>query len=312
MARNIVVVITTGGTIAMRDSGDGAVPDVRGHDLLGDKPADLENIEVQVEEFANIPSSHFTVEQLWNLQKTVVDRLERLYVRGVVVTHGTDTLEETAYLLDYTVPSSKAVVLTGAMRTGSEQGYDGVRNLWDAIRVAADPASDGRGAMVVLNDEVHAARYATKTMSHNPATFQSPGWGPMARLFDGKTVWAWKLERDSLPVRGLNPNVHLLSLAAGANEMLLRHLIERRVSGIVIEAFGAGRVPPWWLPPIREAAQQGIAVVIASRAESGFTRDSYGYPGAYNDLEEAGVIFAEGLSAVKARIRLMCALGAVH
>jgi L-asparaginase len=312
MARNVVVVITTGGTIAMRDGGAGAVPSVGGSDLLGPAPPGMEGVEIQVEEFSNIPSSHFTVEQLWNLQKTVVDRLERLYVRGVVVTHGTDTLEETAYLLDYTVPSNKAVVLTGAMRTGSELGYEGRRNLWDAVRVAAAPESDGRGTMVVMNDEIHAARYVTKTMSHNPATFQSPGWGPMGRRFGEKIVWAWKLERDHLPVRHLNPNVHLLSLGIGANEMLLRHLVERRVSGIVIDAFGAGRVPPWWMQPIREAVQAGIAVVVASRAHNGFTHDGYGYPGAYRELEEAGVVFAEGLSATKARIRLMCALGAVR
>jgi L-asparaginase len=312
MAKDVIVVITTGGTIAMRDEGEGAVPAVGGADLLGAAPPDLSQVEIQVEEFSNLPSTHLTLAQMWNLQKTVSDRLDRLYVRGVVVTHGTDTLEESAYLLDYSVPVDKAIVLTGAMRTGSDLGYDGLQNLWSAIRVALDPAARGRGTMVVLNDEIHAARYVTKLTSHNPAAFGSPGWGPMGRLYGDRIVWGWQLERDYLPVRNINPDVHLLTLAAGANEGLLKVLIERRVSGIVIEAFGGGRVPPWWMQPIRDAVQAGIAVVIATRPVAGYTRDAYGYPGGYRDLEESGVIFAEGLTGPKARIRLMCALGAVQ
>ncbi|MDQ4078230.1 MAG: asparaginase, partial [Chloroflexota bacterium] len=268
--------------------------------------------EIQVEEFSNVPSTHLTVEQMWQLQKTVSDRLERLYVRGVVVTHGTDTMEETAYLLDYTIPSDKAVVLTGAMRVASDPAYEGAHNLRSAIRVALDPESDGRGTMVVMNDEIHAARYVTKTMSHNPATFQSPGWGPMGRLFDEVILWGWKLEREMLPVREIDPDVHLLKATVGASDLLLRALIERRVSGIVIEALGAARVPPWWMDPIREAVEQGIAVVIATRTHSGYSHDRYGYPGAYRTLEEAGVIFANGLDATKARLRLMAALGALR
>lgn len=308
--RNIITVITTGGTIAMRDSGSGAVPTLKGSDLLKTVPPDLAGVEIQVEEFSSQPSSHFTVEQLWSLQKTVSDRLDRLYVRGVVVTHGTDTMEETAYLLDSTLPVDKAVVLTGAMRTSSDEGYEGIQNLWNAIRVALDSDSDKRGTMIVMNDEIHAARYATKTMSHNVATFQSPGWGPMGRLFGSKILWGWKLERDYFPVRSLNPNVHLLKLTIGASELLLRHLIDQRVRGIVIEGLGAARVPPWWRPLIQEAVQKGIAIVIASRTATGYTQDDYGYPGAFRDLEQMGVIFAEGLSGPKARIRLMCVLGA--
>ncbi len=295
----------------MQDQGTGAVPVLAGQALLGSAPAGLEEVEIQVEDFANIPSPHLTVQQMWSLQKSVSDRLDRLYVRGVVITHGSDTMEESAYLLDYTLPSNKAVVLTGAMRVASDPGYEGSHNLWSAIRVALDPASDGRGAMIVMNDEIHAARYVTKTMSHNPATFQSPGWGPMGRLFGNQIQWGWSLERDMLPVRNLEPDVHLLTTAAGASDMLLRYLVERRVRGIVIEALGAARVPPWWMPWVREAVQAGIAVVIASRTHSGSTRDEYGYAGAYRDLEQAGAIFAEGLSGPKARIRLMCALGAL-
>lgn len=296
----------------MRDGGRGAVPAVEGEALLGPPPADLSEIEIQVEAPVNVPSNHLTIERLWHLQKTVTDRLERLYVRGAVVTHGTDTLEETAYLLDYTVPTDKAIVMTGAMRTGSDLGYEGRRNLWDAVRVAATPESDGRGTMVVMNEEIHAARYVSKGMSHNPAAFHSPGWGPMGRLFDSRVLWAWSLERDRLPVRALNPNVHLLKCATGADPLLLAHLVERRVAGIVIEALGAARVPPTWMPLIHQATGSGIAVVVASRIPGGVTVDGYGYPGGYLDLERAGVVFSDALSGPKARIRLMAALGAVR
>ncbi|MGB0389345.1 MAG: asparaginase [Ardenticatenaceae bacterium] len=310
--RNIITVISTGGTISMVDKGAGAVPTLHGGDLLKSVPSDLEGLEIQVEHFSAIPSSFMTLEQLWNLQKTVSDRLDRLYVRGVVVTCGTDTMEEIAYLLDYTIPVDKAVVVTGAMRTASDEGYEGKHNLWSAIRVALEPEADKRGTMIVMNDEIHAARYVTKTMSHNVATFQSPGWGPMGHLFGTKVIWGWQLERDQLPVRAITPDVHLISLTVGADETLLRHLIDKRVRGIVIEAFGSGRVPPWWCPLIEEAIQKGIMIVIASRMISGYTHDNYGFKGAHRELEKMGVIFAEGLSARKARIRLMCALGAVR
>lgn len=310
--RNIITVISTGGTISMMDKGAGAVPTLQGRDLLKNVPADLKEVEIQVEHFSAIPSSFMTLEQLWNLQKTVSDRLDRLYVRGVVVTCGTDTMEEIAYLLDYTIPVDKGVVVTGAMRSATDEGYEGRHNLWSAIRVALQPEADKRGAMIVMNDEIHAARYVMKTMSHSTATFQSPGWGPMGRLFGTKITWGWQLKRDKLPVRAINPDVHLITLTVGASETLLRHLIDKQVRGIVIEAFGGARVPPWWCPLIQEAVQKGIYVVIASRTISGYTHDTYGYTGAYRDLEKMGVIFAEGLSGRKARIRLMCALGAMR
>lgn len=311
MARNKVVVITTGGTIAMRDEGEGAVPAIDGKALARDLPPDIARLgEVEIEEFSNLPSAHFTIDQLWSLQKTVIDRLERLYVRGVVVTHGTDTMEETAYLLDLTVPLPRPVVLTGAMRTAGEPGYEGRANLLAAIRVAFDPGAAERGTMIVMNDEIHAARYVTKAHTTSPAAFQSPGWGPMGRVYSDEIHWAWEIKRDVFPVRQIEPNVHLITLTVGANESILRYLIERRVRGIVIETLGGGRVPPWWVPPIKEAVAAGIAVVVASRTGAGRTVDRYGYLGAYRDLEAAGVVFAGDLNGPKARLKLMAALGA--
>lgn len=311
MARNKVVVITTGGTIAMRDDGAGAQPALSGTDLVEQLPQFDTDIEIEHEVFSNIPSSHLTTKQLWQLQKTVSDRVERLYVRGAVITHGTDTLEETAYLLDYTIPSDRAIVVTGAMHHANQVGYDGLHNLASAIRVAVSPEADERGTMVVLNGEIHAARYVTKFKSHGVDAFQSPGYGPMGRIIDDKIHWNWNLDRDVLPVRALESDVHLLTATVGMPNSLLRHLIDKRVRGIVIEGFGGGRVPPWWMEPIREAAEAGVVVVVATRSVVGQSGDSYNYPGSYRDLEEAGVVFAEGISGPKARIKLMAALGGV-
>lgn len=311
MARDKVVVISTGGTIAMRDEGEGAVPAIDARTLVRDLPPDIAGLgEVEIEEFSNLPSSHLTIDQLWNLQKTVIDRLERLYVRGVVVTHGTDAMEETAYLFDLTIPLPRPIVLTGAMRTANEPGYDGRANLLAAIRVALDPSAPERGTMIVMNDEIHAARYATKAHTTSLAAFKSPGWGPIGRIYSDEIEWGWNIKREVFPVRRIEPNVHLITLTVGATESLLRYLIERRVRGVVIETLGGGRVPPWWVEPIKEAVAAGIAVVVASRTRAGRTIDRYGYPGAYRDLEAAGVIFAGDLNGPKARIKLMAALGA--
>lgn len=312
MARNKIVVITTGGTIAMRDEGRGAQPALSGDDLTAGLPDFGDDVEIEHEVFSNVPSSHLATKQLWELQKTVTDRLERLYVRGVVVTHGTDTMEETAYLLDYTVPSDRAIVVTGAMHHASEAGYDGLRNITDAIRVVLAKEADERGTMVVMNGEIHAARYVTKLKSHGVDALQSPGAGPMGRIVADDVHWYWSLERDTLPVRQIEPDVHLLRATVGAPDTLLRHLIEKRVRGIVVEGFGGGRVPPWWMDPIREAREAGTVVVIASRSPIARSGDTYNYPGAYRDLEEAGVVFAEGLSGPKARIKLMAALGGMQ
>jgi L-asparaginase len=233
-------------------------------------------------------------------------------VDGVVITHGTDTLEETAYLLDVTVPGDKPIVLTGAMRAASDVGYDGHANLLAAIRVAAAVQARGLGAVVVLNDEVHAARHVTKMNTLSTATFQSPGWGPVGRVGGDAVTIERRPERHVLPWRGLEPNVSLLKLAVGMEAGLLEDALARGARGVVIEALGGGRVPPWWLPSIEQARAQRLPVVIASRCPSGRVWDAYGYPGAYRTLADLGCLFAEGLNGQKARVKLMVVLAAAE
>lgn len=302
----VVKILTTGGTIAMEEKGAGAVPALTAEDLKSLLPPDIGPLET--EEFSNLPSAHMTIDLIFKLARRVKDLVAADEVIGVVITHGTDIMEETAYLLDLVVNTEKPIVLTGAMRTASQVGYDGIANLKAAIRVAASSEARNLGALVVMNDEVHAARYVTKSHTQALETFQSPSWGPLGRVDGDSVVIAKRVKREHIPCQRLAADVPLIKLAVGLDERFLHQAIERRADGAVIEALGGGRVPPWWMPTIKEAINRGLVVVIASRCPAGRVYDEYGYVGAYRDLKKAGAIFSEGLSGQKARIKLLIAL----
>ena len=305
-----VVVVTTGGTIAMQhdSAAGGAVPTLAGADFLHALPAGLPPLRLV--EHCNLPSAHFTLDLLWSLRQRVAALAIDPGVAGIVVTHGTDTLEETAYLLDLTVPGETPVVVTGAMRTVSEVGHEGYANLAAAIRVAASQQAHGLGTLVVLNDEIHAARFVTKTHTLALDTFQSLDRGPLGRV-DADGVWIGsRPARDIIPCDRLEPAVTLLKLGVGSDASLLEDAVVRGARGAVIEALGGGRLPPWWLPAVDKAVRQGVAVVVASRCPAGRVTDRYGYAGAHRDQVALGCAFAGGLNGQKARIRLMVALGA--
>ncbi len=304
-----VKILTTGGTIAMKEerAGMGAVPALTAQDLRALLPPDTGPLET--EEFSNLPSAHMTLDLVFKLAERAREIVTQEGVVGLVITHGTDVLEETAYLLDLVVDTEKPIVLTGAMRNASQVGYEGMANLRAAVRVAAAPEARGLGTLVVLNDQVHAARYVTKTHTQALETFQSPGWGPLGRVDGDRVLIGQRVKRRHLPCQGLAADVPLLKLALGMDERFLRQAVERRAEGVVIEALGGGRVPPWWMPAIKEAVNRGVVVVIASRCPAGRVYDEYGYEGAYRDLKGAGVIFSEGLNGQKARIKLLVALG---
>jgi len=309
-----VVIIATGGTIAMKRNSPmvgGAVPMLKGEDFLAQLPRS--GIELAFEEFTNLPSSHLTPAQALELSQRVESALLTPDVDGVVVTHGTDTLEESAYMVDLTVNSPKPAVFTGAMRTATMVGYDGMLNLAAAIRVAAAPEAREQGALVVFGESIFAAVEAQKIHSQAADAFGAPGSGPIGRV-QGDRVWLYHRapRRLYIPCSRLEELVDLIKISQGAEDRMLRHSIEDGVAGIVIEAFGSGRVPPWWLPSISEALAQRTTVVIATRCGAGSLHDEYGYVGAFHDLQRLGLLFAHNLSGVKARIKLMVALGAAR
>lgn len=308
-----IVVVNTGGTIAMeldKDTDAVSVGDGQPlHQLEGllDTYADSEMIDL-----FQVPSPHMTPMMMEQLADTVRTQLAATDVAGVVVTHGTDTLEETAYYLDLTVDSPKPVVVTGAMRSSNEVGADGPVNLVESIRVAADARSRGRGTLVVFNDEIHAARFVTKTHTSNVATFQSPSYGPIG------FVTARTVSYHQLALRGQIYSVHgakpaqipLVKMVAGQEAKWLSWLLSTPVDGVVIEAFGAGNVPPSVVPTIEALCRDDVPVVIVSRCYNGYVQDVYGYEGGGKQLRSLGCIFSNGLNGQKARIRLLVLCGA--
>jgi len=307
-----VVLLATGGTIAMKHNplDNRATVAMAGQQLQQSLPTS--SPVTRVEEFAALPSSHFQLDTLWSIRDEVAGIVTESDIAGVVITHGTDTLEETAYLLDLTIEGDKTIVLTGAMRTASDPGYDGRSNLIAAVEVAAAPDARGLGAVIVMNDEIHAARFATKAHTLSPASLQSPGWGPIGRVNGGCVNITHRPERQVLPWLGLEPNVILLKLGVAMETHLLDYALSRGARGLVIEAFGSGRVPPSWVPVIEKARTWGVTVVIASRCSSGPMWDNYSYSGAYRELRELGCLFADELNAQKARIKLMVSLASAQ
>jgi L-asparaginase len=310
-----ILILTTGGTIAMQHdpSLGGALPKMGAAEFTKALPAELlEALELESAEIVNLPSSHFTLDTLWQIRQAVVAALARPDIDGVVVTHGTDVLEETAMLLDLTVDSPRPIVLTGAMRTATQVGYDGFANLTAAIRVAASPDAHDLGTLVVLNDEIHAARFVTKGHTLSLDTFQSPAWGPLGRVEGDRVILGSRVTRRTISCPALETGIELLKLTVGANPSALEDMLARGVRGVVIEALGGGRIPPWWFLTIKRAIAEGVTVVVGSRCPSGRVWDPYAYPGAVRDAIAAGCLLAEGLNGQKARIKLMVVLGTMR
>ncbi|MFN2601724.1 MAG: asparaginase [Gemmatimonadaceae bacterium] len=309
----MIVILFTGGTIAMRNDpgGTGAVPSLTSAEIL-EATRGIEAVTgVETEDWGAFPGPHMTVERMWALRNRIAEHLLRPEVTGVVVAHGTDTLEESAYLVARSLPSDKPVVFTGAMRTVSDLGWDGPANLLEAVRVAASSEVRGYGAMVVISGQIFAALDATKTNTHLLDAFESPGLGPLGVLDEGELIMHRELP-SSPPIiqpSSLATPVDIIFVAAGADERLLD--ASRTVArAVVIAAMGRGNVPPAVVPAIQRWIAEDKPVVLTSRTQGGRVGHTYGYAGGGRRLEEMGVIFGGSRRAQQARIDLMLALGA--
>jgi L-asparaginase len=255
-----------------------------------------------------------TPAMMFALAGDVREALDRDDIDGVVITHGTDTVEETGLMTEYLVGSTKPVVYVVAMRNLSEVSPDGPRNLLDAVKVAAAPESRGRGSLLVVNETVHSLRYVTKTNTVNPATFVSPDYGPAGLVpANGLRYLHPASGRRVLEVPALEDRVQIVKAVSGMDAAVLDWLVDRGTRGIVLEGSGAGNVPGALMPGITRAMDAGVPVVLTSRAGWGFLAATYGSGGASGggfDLVNAGVIPAAHLPSQKARITLMLALGA--
>jgi L-asparaginase len=305
-----VVVLTTGGTISTRDTdGSGAKPTLRGADLLREIPGLDAVATVEVAEFDFIPGAYMTLAKIVDLSRRASEIAARPDVSGVVITHGTDTLEESAYYLHLTAPGEAPLVFTGAMRNASQIGFDGYRNLYDAVRAAASPAARARGAMVVLNEEVHSARWVTKTSGQKEDAFKSPVTGPVAIAYGDRIAFVAPPAPRRVLANQLEARVDLIRLCVDSDDRFLWCSLNSGARGIVLEAFGGGRVPPPLLPAIDDAIRAGVAVTVTTRCSAGEIWDGYGYDGAFRDLQRRGVLFAHDLPGHKARLKLAVGLG---
>lgn len=310
-----VRLVFTGGTISMTvDPATGAaVPALSGGQILEAAPELLSLADIEVEDYARIPGPHMTPERMFDLSSRIRELLDREDLAGVVVTHGTDTLEETAFLLDLTIDHQKPVVLTGAMRTSSEVGWDGPSNLADAIATVLSWEARGQGVLVVSAGEIHAAAEVTKVHTSDPAAFGSPGFGPLGMVDGGRVLFFRKATRRGfMPASAIEPRVDLIKAAAGMDDRFINCSLETGARGIVVEGLGRGNLPPKMAQGVARAVAAGVPVVVVSRCPEGRVLDCYGYDGAGRQLREAGAIFGGYLSGPKARIKLMVALGATQ
>jgi L-asparaginase len=306
-----VVLITTGGTIASRHDAASAsfVPAIGAEEMAGRLRALPHGVTLRPEAFCNIGSFRMDLPTAFALSRRIAAALEEPDVLGVVVTHGTDTMEETAFLVGLTTGGDKPIVFTGAQRTADEPDGDGPRNLGDAVRVAACPEARGLGTVIAFDGVFHAARDVRKTHTSRPGTFASGDHGKLGTVDEGYV----RLYRRPAPlpvfaVERVEPRIDLIKMAMGADGRFLRWALADGTRGFVLEAFGRGNCPPAVVAAARDAVAAGVPVLVTSRCGDGRVLPLYGNGGGV-DLAAAGAIFAGDLTGVKARILLAVLLG---
>ena len=307
-----ILIVFTGGTFSMMidEKTGGAVPRYSGEELLEKIPQAKQLADITCYDFGKYPGPHMTPELMFKLSNTIKDLIKDNEHAGVVITHGTDTLEETAYLLDLTIKTEIPIVLIGSMKNSSEPDWDGPRNFLDAIHVCLNEDCRNLGVLVCLNGEVNAASEVTKTYTDEIDTFRSLDFGALGLIEDGKvTINRPPFKLENIITDKIVTNVDMLTVYAGMNEKFFKYSADSGVEGIVVEALGVGNVPPAAFEGIKYAVEKNIPVVLVSRCPAGETLDIYSYPGAGKWLHSIGVIFAEYLNGQKARIKLMLVLG---
>ncbi|HBC4075173.1 TPA: asparaginase [Staphylococcus aureus] len=304
-----LLVIHTGGTISMsQDQSNKVVTnDINPISMH----QDVINQYAQIDELKpfNVPSPHMTIQHVKQLKDIILEAVTNKYYDGFVITHGTDTLEETAFLLDLILGIEQPVVITGAMRSSNEIGSDGLYNYISAIRVASDEKARHKGVMVVFNDEIHTARNVTKTHTSNTNTFQSPNHGPLGVLTKDRVQFHHMPYRQQA-LENVNDklNVPLVKAYMGMPGDIFSFYSREGIDGMVIEALGQGNIPPSALEGIQQLVSLNIPIVLVSRSFNGIVSPTYAYDGGGYQLAQQGFIFSNGLNGPKARLKLLVAL----
>ncbi|HHW5487502.1 TPA: asparaginase [Staphylococcus aureus] len=304
-----LLVIHTGGTISMSQDQSNKV--VTNDTNPISMHQDVINQYAQIDELNpfNVPSPHMTIQHVKQLKDIILEAVTNKYYDGFVITHGTDTLEETAFLLDLILGIEQPVVITGAMRSSNEIGSDGLYNYISAIRVASDEKARHKGVMVVFNDEIHTARNVTKTHTSNTNTFQSPNHGPLGVLTKDRVQFHHMPYRQQA-LENVNDklNVPLIKAYMGMPGDIFSFYSREGIDGMVIEALGQGNIPPSALEGIQQLVSLNIPIVLVSRSFNGIVSPTYAYDGGGYQLAQQGFIFSNGLNGPKARLKLLVAL----
>ncbi|HCU7298532.1 TPA: asparaginase [Staphylococcus aureus] len=304
-----LLVIHTGGTISMSQDQSNKVVTNDINPISMNQ--DVINQYAQIDELNpfNVPSPHMTIQHVKQLKDIILEAVTNKYYDGFVITHGTDTLEETAFLLDLILGIEQPVVITGAMRSSNEIGSDGLYNYISAIRVASDEKARHKGVMVVFNDEIHTARNVTKTHTSNTNTFQSPNHGPLGVLTKDRVQFHHMPYRQQA-LENVNDklNVPLVKAYMGMPGDIFSFYSREGIDGMVIEALGQGNIPPSALEGIQQLVSLNIPIVLVSRSFNGIVSPTYAYDGGGYQLAQQGFIFSNGLNGPKARLKLLVAL----
>ncbi|PID27506.1 MAG: L-asparaginase [Candidatus Cloacimonadota bacterium] len=304
-----ILIITTGGTIAMKyDEEKGIVPAPDLVEFLTTFPQINDIAEIEVLEFSNIPSP-FVTPEIMNKLARLVD-LKILDYDGIVITHGTDTLEESSYFLDLVLTTRKPVIFTAAMRNGSDLGLDGPRNIVGAVRAACHPESADKGVLVVMNDKIHSACDVVKTDTGRVESFESIDLGILGIIDPDQVVYYRQVARkERIWTTEIDTDIDLIKCTSGMRDHFIQSSIDNKAKAIVIEAFGRGNVPVTIVEAIKKAIEAGIMVVIVSRAYSGRVLAQYGYDGGGKHLQSLGAVLGGDQRGQKVRIKLMCLFG---
>ena len=308
-----IAVIFNGGTISMKvdENIQAAVPTLSGAQIMAKVTGIERYANIEEHNFSSLPSPHVTVDLMLELSKKIQKLADREDIDGVVVTHGTDTLEETSYLVDLTTKTEKPIVFTGAMRSSSELGYDGPANLAASICTATSQEARGRGVLICFNGELNSAKEVTKANSMSLNAFRTPNFGPIGIVDNNRGIFYRDVEdKEYIKVDKIRKKVAIIKCAASVESDFLNFAIESGYKGIVLEGLGRGNVPPTMVAGIERAIENKIPVILTSRCFEGRVFGSYGYEGGGMQLKNSGVIFGESMPSQKARIKLLLMLSA--
>lgn len=309
-----VALITTGGTIASKEIKQGLL---HSGAMSGEELAELcqlpKDIEVKVIDVMQKPSMHIDFDLMLEIRLAILTELSDPTVCGIVVTHGTDTMEETAYFLDLTINDSRPIVVTGSQRAPQDIGTDVFSNLRNSIYVAVNDELKNVGVVVVFNERIYSAKYVKKVHASNLQGFESFGYGYLG-IIDNNIVSIYQkpIIKDNYQITKQIPRVDIIKCYTGADGLFIEAAVEAGAKGIVLEGVGRGQVSPYMMDAIKEAIAAGVIVMVTTSAEEGKVYPAYGYLGSAHDLKQNGVLLGEDYDSKKARIKLAVLLASLE